>query len=289
MTKRINIATTIDKSYVQHLGVMLCSLFENNPSHHLNIFVFSKNLSFIQVRKLKKLIYGYHADITIIEINELQIQDLKLDLHASVANYYRLLIANLLPGHLRKILYLDSDIVIKTDIAELWQIDVSSCYLVAAAEPFYDCSYLDFDSEDKYFNSGVMLINLDKWREEEIGKSAINFIEQNPDKIKMWDQDGLNVVLKGKWLELPQQWNQTSIIFERMPATVASVIHYTSPLKPWHYHCQHPLKNEYFNYLRLTPWSSFRIKEHKKWHKIKQVFKIKINFILKRKIFSRYP
>ena len=288
MRNTIQIATTIDESYVQHLGVMLCSLFESNPFNHLSIFVFSKRISSTQVRKLKKLAYRYDGDITIIEINESQIQNLKLNLHASVANYYRLLMADLLPNYLRKILYLDSDIIFKTDIGELWQTDVSEYYVAAVAEPFYDCSYLGFASEDKYFNSGVMLINLDKWRKEEIGETTINFIEQNPDKIKMWDQDGLNVVLKGKWLELPQQWNQTSRIFEQNPFTIPSIIHYTGSLKPWNYHCQHPLKSEYFHYLKKTPWRKFHFKEDTVWHKVKQSLKKSVNKVSGKKMFEIY-
>ncbi len=288
MSDEIYVAVTIDLPYIQHLGVMLCSLFENNKARKFHIFVLSESFSFVQARRLRRLSRMYNATLVFIEIEVKQLMRLKVDLHASPANYYRLLLPNLLPENLSKVLYLDSDIIIKTNIDELWQTDINEHYLAATKEPSYDCSYLGFAIEDNYFNSGVMLINLEKWRKNEVGRLVIEFVKQNPDKIKFWDQDGLNFILKDKWLQISQKWNQTSVVFEGNSSTQASVIHYTGSLKPWNYHCQHPLRKEYFYYIKKTPWKNFHFKEDMLFHKAKQLIKKTINRLSGKTVFEVY-
>ncbi|MFY7944385.1 MAG: glycosyltransferase family 8 protein, partial [Crocinitomicaceae bacterium] len=115
-----------------------------------------------------------------------------------------------------------------------------------------------------YFNSGVMLINLRKWREENIESKFLEFINEKPEKIKYWDQDVLNFCLKNKWLRLPQKYNLTHFFFypdvyppayfgmkqDEFEKSVKDpiIIHFTSHQKPWIEGCKHPKKELYFQY-----------------------------------------
>jgi lipopolysaccharide biosynthesis glycosyltransferase len=119
-----------------------------------------------------------------------------------------------------------------------------------------------------YFNSGVMVINLSKWRRDSISLQLHKYIQENISKLEYHDQDALNAVLCGKWLPISPKWNQQSVMFKlncsetsftseeyeealRAPA----VIHYTTSSKPWDYMNEHPYRQDYFDHLQHTGWN----------------------------------
>jgi lipopolysaccharide biosynthesis glycosyltransferase len=268
----INVAIAFDKNYIQHASVTLCSLFEHNKNHSFNIYILTEGIPLKDKRKITKFVEKYsHAAYWYI-INKANVGHLKISLHISLATYYRLLIPEVL-SNVSKVLYLDTDILIKADIGSLWEVNVEPYALAAVQEYAHDASYLGFSKKDAYLNAGVLLMNLDYWRIHNTAKRIIDFISANPDKVIMWDQDGINAELKGKWKELPFEWNQTAFFYETFPATLPVVIHYSGRLKPWDYYCPHPLKGEYYKYLKKTPWKSFQLQEHTVWYFIKKVLK----------------
>lgn len=124
----------------------------------------------------------------------------------------------------------------------------------------------------KYFNAGLLVINLDKWRRDNIGEKVVKFLQDNKDYVRDHDQDGLNGVLAGQWGELDPRWNQMPRIYtysswEDSPYDRESynallhdpyIIHYTTPPKPWQRGCPHPAIDLFFQYLDQTAWSGWR-------------------------------
>ena len=100
----------------------------------------------------------------------------------------------------------------------------------------------------------MLLIDLEKWREEGIGAKTVEFIARNSQNAKFFDQDALNVTLQKHWLSLPAKFNvQCDIGVAEQPDAV--VIHYLSVFKPWYWLASFPYSHHYTVYLAKTPWA----------------------------------
>ncbi len=109
---------------------------------------------------------------------------------------------------------------------------------------------------EKYFNSGMMLIDLVRWRAKSITQKVLDYINQNPEKLRFHDQDALNAILYNDWLHLHPQWNAQSNhcngnhfstrteLLEPYAETREDpkLIHFCGHVKPWHENCENPYR-----------------------------------------------
>lgn len=268
----IDIVCTIDENYVQHCAVMLMSLISNTTWKKLRVFIVHNGIQQQQASRLSNFLERLGYVVVLIEIDSSCLSEAPVNQHVTLATYYRLLLPELLHHTIKKVIFLDADLIIRKDILELWQVDVNHYSHAAVEDLGIDSEYknrLGLLKKTSYFNAGVLLINLEYWRTHNIGKLAIDFINSSPEKITYWDQDALNYVLQEKWYPLAPQWNVTTInfhpIFQSEKSTIQgkesepSIIHFAGggAYKPWHYYCTHPYKNEYYRYLSKTPWRRF--------------------------------
>ena len=272
LKRKIKIISSADDNYAQHLGVMLYSLFVNHLSDEkLDVYIIDGGISPENKYKLEGIGKEFNTPITFLKIDKKIYQNFKISHHINHSIYYRISIPELIDSSVKKAIYLDCDLIFKEDISKLWEIDILEYFIAAVEAPkFNRHNDLQMPINSKYFNSGVMLINLGKWRQYNISEKVRNFIINNSEKIINWDQDALNAILYNKWKEIPLKWNQPTNIFEIdenetnfskeefMEAIEnPSIIHYTTSSKPWHYINEHPLKNEYYKYLKKTPWRKY--------------------------------
>jgi lipopolysaccharide biosynthesis glycosyltransferase len=136
-----------------------------------------------------------------------------------------------------------------------------------------------------YFNSGVLLVNLEFWRKNNIPQRCIDFYHKYPERIIFNDQDLLNCILYKNKKLVSIYWNVQDA-FYRNPKHITNewkekyehvlknpiVLHYTNR-KPWDYDSQHPLREEYFKYLDMTPWKGER-PSHSIFNRCKRFFKL---------------
>ncbi|WDL88473.1 glycosyltransferase family 8 protein [Priestia aryabhattai] len=284
--EKMSIVTVTDDRYAQHLGVMLTSLFENKVLKNLiEIYVVSSRLKQDNKNKLEDICSNYDAICTFVEVNGEQYSNLSVRNHMSHAAYYKISIPYLL-SEVDKALFLDCDLIIREDIKDLWDIDIKD-YLIAAVENpgFNRHDQLGIPLNHKTFNSGVMLMNLKKWREEKIPEKVIGFLHENSHRLSLHDQDGFNAIMYGQWLHIHPEWNQQTKFFEIKPNEISyskeefkkalqqpAIIHYTTSSKPWHFLNKHPYKKEYYKYLRMTEWKDFKPQNIKISHRILKVF-----------------
>lgn len=180
--------------------------------------------------------------------------------HVSLSAYNRLFVTEFLPADVHKILYLDGDITVRKSLKPLWDEDLTGLALGVvhdmSEKGHVDSGRLPYPAEYGYFNSGVLLINLDYWREHDCFNRFIDCVREDNAIIKMHDQDVLNFVLyaEKKWLpltynfqagflfdcpemiEFTPDWNEEIRSIERDPV----VIHYCGWSKPWNRACMHP-------------------------------------------------
>ncbi|MCP3966861.1 MAG: glycosyltransferase family 8 protein [Lentisphaerae bacterium] len=282
MNNAISIACGTDKNYVQHAAVMLCSLFENNKDASFNVYILTEAEENI-TKTFFDFVNSYGHKVSIILIDTDEIKKLPLRFNHTHAVYYRMFLPDLLPRELDKVIYFDTDIAINGNISELWEIDLGGNHLAAITNPMRTKAELRQLKEviqvrdGEYFNSGVLVLNLNKLRDERFSKKCFIWAKNNFNKIMYCDQDVMNAVVAGNWLSLPLKYNLGHAMIEPylflntywtkhevLEARKAPVIiHYIGPCKAWHYKCRYKYKyiNKYFEYIKKTPWRDFKYKD----------------------------
>ncbi|MDU4695582.1 MAG: glycosyltransferase family 8 protein [Paenibacillus sp.] len=259
----MNIVSVTDNNYAQHLGVMLTSMFEH-ASHPdaIVVYILSDGLDQTNKQKLNDIVTNYGASIHFVTVDSTAFSSFGLRRKMSKAVYYKIAIPDMLGGKIKKCIFLDCDLVFKDDIEKLWNVDVTDCALAAVKEPgFNRHAELQLSQETNYFNSGVMVINLERWVEKKVSQRVISFLNERSHSITLHDQDAFNVVLQKDWKELEPRWNQWSLSTEKdldhkLSHEGLSIIHYAHT-KPWYFLCDHPLRGEYLYYLQKTDWKDF--------------------------------
>jgi lipopolysaccharide biosynthesis glycosyltransferase len=162
--------------------------------------------------------------------------------HVSKMTYARLLIPRVFPESVRKILYLDVDIIVLNGINALWETDIDG-YVVGAVSdtisPLLEKGYpsaAGLPHVQDYFNAGILLIDLNRWRNEHVSEKAFDYLAQHP-QTPYWDQDALNLACDGLWKKLDPRWNFQSHfgtnIAEMNPEQRPWIVHFISSTKPW--------------------------------------------------------
>jgi len=229
-----------DNNYVNHLMITINSIFSTCRSpKEIGVFILDGGISKENKEKiLRKL--GNYKNIQFKKVNKRKYENLKkIGIWGAVA-YYRLEIMKMFPKE--KIVYLDCDVIVKSDILDLFKIDLNKKTIGAVKE-----YYISLVKKGDYFNSGILLIDCKKWAEKKYTKKFFDWYSQNQEKIHYPDQDTLNGILKGDWKEIPLEWNRQRILLEFSPKRFGldkkthqslkenpKIIHYTGRVKPWH-------------------------------------------------------
>lgn len=288
--KSIVIVCAADNNYVMPLAVAVRSLILNHKSSKkIVLFVIDGGIKRFNKRKILNLTSTSECNIEIefLKPDVERLKNMKVSGYATLVTYYRLLIPELLSDSIEKVIYLDCDLIVNKNLQPLWDIDMGENYVMAAQDlmtPYVSSPYglanykeLGMPSDTKYFNAGVMVINLEKWRTNSISAKIIEYLEQNKEHVRWWDQDGLNAVLTDKWGELDTKWNRLVLKEDVYDDLVnnSCIIHFASALKPWHFPYKHPTKDLFFQYLNMTPWSGWKPREplrsifNRYWWKLK--------------------
>jgi len=279
----MNILFSTDDKYAPILGVAICSLIEHNLSaEQLRFFIVDNCISEENRAKLEKVVEPYsHIEIQFISFDNYQKQ-LALDLPwpISMSAYARLFASEMIPGDVDRLLYLDCDMVVNQDLSDLWQYDLGEYYLGAIQDLVFPTikTAIGLSSEDAYFNSGLLLVDLKKWREMDISGSCLDFIKQKKGRVIHHDQGVLNRIFANKWKRLPirfnvmtihytmsldkvkKYFNDYSTFYSEQEIALAkqypSILHFTPSFTthPWETGCKHPRRSLFFTMLEKTPW-----------------------------------
>lgn len=220
MINNIDIVCSTDRIYAPYCGIMLYSLLSNNRDNNKTIVVHILSDGIDDLLKEKLLLTCKDFDAKCIfydvKVEKLNLVKFRSKNPLSKAAYFRILLGSTLPSTVKKILYLDCDIIVDSNIYDLFSIDLSNYALAAVRDgdevPVNDehRAQLNFTDNTPYFNSGVILINLDFWRANEVEPALISF--STLDRfVYFHDQDALNYIFKDKWFELSPVWNKYNV------------------------------------------------------------------------------
>ncbi len=263
--KEIIIAVAIDQGYLMQLCVMLHSLFDNNKTEVFKIFVLSGTLGRNDELEIEKVGLCYSQTVKFIKFDTSILDKYHISQHISHATYYRILIPELFPVDIKKVLYLDSDIIINSNLSELWEINIENKAIAAAPGPFFNAEKtLGLPKDTQYFNAGILLMNLDFWRKNNIHTKVLTYLDQHSGSLPNWDQDALNAILYRDVKIVDISWNIQTLMFlkkkeyqqqdktHKQFMEHPKIVHYTGVSKPWHYADAHPYKFLFTKYLKLS-------------------------------------
>jgi lipopolysaccharide biosynthesis glycosyltransferase len=206
-----------------------------------------------------------------VEAGKLEELPLPANTWLSKATFARIFLADILPVEVERVIYLDSDTLVLSDLSDLYYLDVGSCPLAACIAP--QCKRVEdsrsrdaliecgLSGELPYFNAGVLLLNLNQWREMALVEKITNLVKEKGAILMFADQDALNITFSRsvEWFELDPHWNVATSSFSSEDSLAMSqtsqpwIIHYTGP-KPDDRYCQHPLAGHFYRVVKASNW-----------------------------------
>ena len=255
--EKISIVLASDDNYAQHGAVACASILVNHKGElPIHFYYFDDGISEEKQAGIAATVTERKGSITFIPTVQREIQA-HTSGHVNRAAYLRLLIPELVPGNVDRVIYLDTDLVVLDDIQELWDMDLGGKPLGAVPDlGILASSRMRRQKEETlgikegklYFNSGVMVMDLKAWRENQYGPQVIRCVEEG--NFRHHDQDGLNKVFQDNWQPLPLRWNVIPPVFT-LPVKVLkksrwrnlalealerpAVFHWAGRYKPWEF------------------------------------------------------
>lgn len=259
----IHLALSFSQDYINPFYVFLASAFRNTKNK-LVFHTIIANVTPQQKAQLTSYVQENKCEILFHDIDksydDLFIIPANMS-HFVKEGYYRLFFPALISPEIKKLIYIDADTLILQDLAPLYNFDTNSKPIAAAPDKgMFPRPELGTIAEDSYFNSGVMVIDTEQWRKQEVFKKSLTFLQTYPEKIIWADQDVLNAVLLGNWQKLDYEFN---FMRECVPTFLGKtdrakllarifVLHFNGP-KPWEVKCDNILRSVYNEYFKLSP------------------------------------
>ncbi len=271
MTDPIVLVVVCDNHYTILLAALLKSIELNHKSNERIVVyiiedgIFSKNKT--------KLINSFHSET--FDFRWLSLADaipegieLPLDNSSWPLNMYgRLFIPHFIESGMQKVIYLDVDMIMEVDISELWNVHLKGNIVGAVQDPrilTFNNSWggirnhvaLKLHQDTKYFNTGLLVIDIEEWRRFKVGEKVVDCITQYTEFANFPDQYGLNIVLVNNWLELSPLWNHFA---DSKTKVKPKIIHYIAKKPIYKYTNALPEYREvFYNYLKNTEWKDFK-------------------------------
>lgn len=229
----------------------------------------------------------------------------KYEARLSPATLMKLLLAEHLAGRYDKILYLDCDLTIHDDVASIFSLDPAPFALAAVPsgrilvdltekqrKDFEDhCESLGMSRPYRFFNTGVLYIDVERWNRENLGQRALDFIRKNPDLCSLPDEHALNAILDGNIAELSPLWNKRPAprwLKEKIDISHPVIIHYAGYEKPWQrFYYGRKLFQDleayklYKDFVKHSPWPGW-LNEQWKWRDLYMNIRGEVGRILRK-------
>jgi lipopolysaccharide biosynthesis glycosyltransferase len=258
----LHVGLAFDQNFIIHFYVVITSIFTNNKGAAITLHVITSGVSPEEQEEIRQYAQQNNAAIRYYEIDMELVSSFHIQSqYFTAATFYRLFFPAVLPPDVKRFIYLDTDIVVSGDLTRFHEIDLQGFPIAAALDPGVIARpELGVHEPYTYFNAGILLIDIDQWRQQQVTEKAVRYILDNPEKIPYVDQDALNATMIGNWRKIGNEFNLQRGNVQNVPKKQvqvllrdAIVVHYTSNDKPWNPYCTHPLKHLYWLYLSKSP------------------------------------
>lgn len=278
----MNILYASNDGYARHLGVSMYSLMEHNQKvKELTVYLLSVNMSQENQEKLQMIARRFGRTLCVIEMGDLKERfTIPIDTRGfDISAMTRLFAAEALPDSVEKALYLDCDTVIIGEIDSLWKTDMKDNLVAMVPEPtvYKEMkSSIDLGKDETYYNSGVLLMDLKAWREENVQNKLLQYYADKGGNLFACDQDTINGALRGRIKALSPRFNfftnyryfhyKTLVEMDRSYELVGKqdfeaskrrpvILHFLGDERPWIAGNYNHYRKYYEVYLSRTPWA----------------------------------
>ncbi|MEM6551180.1 MAG: glycosyltransferase family 8 protein [Planctomycetota bacterium] len=284
----VHLATIVDGNMVHAAATMVWGAVQRSGGRVEHIHIIGLGLSETQRQRLERVVPG--CNVHWLEQKQARriTEELPAVYHVPPISYTRLLLPDLLEG-VDRVLYLDADLVVRANVAELWDLGTQGLPIAAVRDAgmssLSDPNCLRYvsdelqDPEAMPFNAGVMLMDLKIWRGERLAEKVLEFLRVNQDRLNYADQDGLNWVLQGRWSERAMKWNVPLPLLVDADAygieavaedcltsaySAACIYHMFGQHKPWNSGLMHGFRRQWLEEFRRSgyfagvPWLIWR-------------------------------
>jgi lipopolysaccharide biosynthesis glycosyltransferase len=270
--KRVVIGCAADGGYALPLAVMLRSVAARlDPACALQVYAVDGGLSHDDRERITRSV-GERATLRWMAPVRADLAGVPLWGRMPIATYDKLAIARWIPEAEERVIWLDADLLVVSDLAELWSTDVGAATIGATQDarvPTVDARFgvsgyaaHGLARDDKYFNAGVMLIDLARWRANDVEGRALSYLRRHRERVYFWDQEALNVALAAAWSELAPAWNWSPTTgrdgASADGASPPRILHFSGHLKPWRYPGRSAPHELYYADLDQTAWAGWR-------------------------------
>ena len=257
-----HISLGITKDYAVQAGVVINSILDNNPKVCFMFHIFCDDIKEIDIQRFKILSEKYiELTVVLYYVNADEFKYIKTSQRYSQAAFYRIISAALLYPQIKKILYLDSDLMCLNSFKKLRDLDINSiCMAVQDSGSWIEehkCE-IGLPREHVYFNSGVIYMNLEKWNEANVSEKAMKLLAEN--EFSFCDQDALNISIGSRYQMLSERYNHFYMNgkHQEVPLPKDTVfLHFAGDIKPWQPWCQNKLKALWEKALENSPWRGY--------------------------------
>lgn len=313
----MNILYQSDDNYAVYMGVSICSLLENNKAtDNIYIYIIDDGISEDNKLKIRNMTEKYKRRVSFIS-GESVLQDKEItDVFSYVGmrknshSYLKMFFEKLIPDVSGRLIYIDCDTAVDGDISQLEHFDMchKTIGMVMDSLVIDSKKSVGLNKEDRYYNSGVILIDIDKWRERDCSKRIMEHIK-NVRTYGTVDQDVLNMELKNEIVTLPIKYNLQPIhliypykLYSKVykhcekyygqneienAVKQPAIVHYLRYIgeSPWNADNVHPGTVYFDKYLAISPWADYTKKRAKRG----MIFKIEkfLYRVLPQSIFIR--
>lgn len=267
-----------DDGYAGILGISMVSLLEHNKN--LTVFILSYDIQEKNRELLVKTAWKYGVECIFLNVHELCSRNFPSSGRWPPIAFVRLFMAYILPGSIKKALYLDCDTLVVRNIEDLFEIDMDG-YVFKGVQDCVSGQYkknVGLNIWEPYVNGGVLLVDIAALRRFDTEGAVTQFFNQYSRRMTYADQDVLNGVFRGKIGTLPAEYNVMTVILNwnyreicrlRKPISYYSenaiiysrenpaIIHFTQNLwtiRPWYQNSNHPMAAEFQKYKDISPW-----------------------------------
>lgn len=276
-----------DDTYSQYIAVAIKSIAENHQSRFVIVHFLTDYISDTNIRRIREVVDEYeHVEFEIHHVDDSPLRTLKVSAGWPIQAWYRLLIPEILDNSIKKVLYLDVDTLVVSDLGELFAANLEGVSVAGTVEAsVFDKSYykrIGIEYDEKYLCAGVLLMNLEFWREHNLTQKMIDWAKTH--KTKMADQDTINYVCRDSKKVLPMRYGVVQFYFSiedfyREPylSELAdclerpAIIHYASCV-PWYRDVsRHVFYDRWIKYNSMLRHPVRRRYKSKGWLKLKLI------------------
>lgn len=277
----MNIVYASNNDYAKYLGISMFSLLDHNQDlKEIIIYILSQEINDENKSKLSAIANRYRRKVEFIDVSQFKKM---IPFHFNTSGFHpivlsRLFLCRYLPADIENVLYLDCDIIVNGSIRELDELALGQYYIAAVPELYMPAdkkALIDLNTDETYYNAGVLLINLGLWRTENLEVSFMDYYQRMNGQLLYNDQDIVNHCCKKRILTLNYTYNLSTnlpyfpyyFVKKLQPAyNIRSsalhgeildnpvIIHYMGDERPWIAGNFNKYRKQYEYYFKKSPW-----------------------------------